>query len=70
MPDSVSSFKINSTVFTPAILNVFTVSIIAVASDVSPVIVLPIKSVGSPMEGIALNTVSYTHLTLPTILRV
>ena len=55
VPDIESSFKINSVVFTPAILNVLTVSTIALASDVTPVIVLPIKSVGSPTVAIALN---------------
>ena len=55
VPVIVSSFKINSVVLTPAILNVFIVSTTAVASDVTPVIVLPIKSVGVPTVDTALN---------------
>ena len=41
--------------FIPPILKVFTVSTIAVAPDVTPVIVLPIKSVEVPTEATALN---------------
>ena len=49
VPVIVSSFKINSvTKFSP-IWNLNTFSTIAVASEVSPVIVLPIKSAVSPV---------------------
>ena len=56
VPEILSWFNINSvTVFAP-IWNLNTFSIIAVALDVWPVIVLPIKSAVSPTVPIALKT--------------
>ena len=58
VPDIVSSFKINSvTKFSP-IWNLNTFSTMAVASEVSPVIVLPTKSAVSPVVNWAIDCIA------------
>ena len=62
VPVIVSSFKINSDISLGPIWNLNTFSTIAVASEVSPVIVRPIKSAVFPVVPIALNIFWVSHL--------
>ena len=67
VPKIVSSFNINSETSVAPICNLFTCSIMAVAPDVSPVIVLPTKSKVSPAEASALNIFWVSHLPSDTL---
>ena len=56
-----SSPKVNSVIWLSPIWNLETASTIAVASEVWPVIVLPIKSAVSPTVAIALKILFVVH---------
>ena len=62
VPVIVSSFNINSVTSLAPIWNLNMFSTIAVALDVSPVIVLPTKFAVSPVVAIALNIFLVSHL--------
>ena len=62
VPDIESSFKIKEVTSSAPIWNLNTFSTIAVAPDVSPSIVRPIKSPVLPTVAIALKTLFVSHL--------